>query len=65
MGTAINIITCITSGFPDHTHHPTRSLPGCPAAQNDVGALTIRIGFFGPLHSVLIIRIPENNIGNY
>ena len=31
----------------------------------NIGALIIRIGFWGAYHTIVIIRNPQNSIGNY
>ena len=34
-------------------------------AQPNIKALIIRIGFWGPLYCIIIVRNPQNSIGNY
>ena len=33
--------------------------------QNVIGALIIRIGVFGAHYTIIVIRNPQNSIGNY
>ena len=40
-------------------------LSACKANSFNLGALIIRIGFWGPLYYILIIRNHQNSIGNY